>query len=295
MSHGPTTMRTGCKLNLYLRITGRREDGYHELKTLFYPLPEPHDEVVVRPGASGSGLKLTCSRLDLESEDNTIAKAYEAFARQTGRRPDISVHLEKRVPDGAGLGGGSANAAAMLRYLNLSSGAPIRPEDVVKLAATLGADVPYFLTEGPAWASGIGEKLEPAFVDLEGHSILLVCPELTISSGWAYNLWDEIRQHGADGNMADTHPDAELTSHADTAKKPSFAGAPLYNSFESVVYPAYPELQEIRDTLLDAGAVGALMSGSGSSIFGLFTDKNALETARARVSSDQTRTYVHHV
>lgn len=267
----------GCKINLYLRIHCRRSDGYHELETVFFPLSQPTDRIYVhmRPDTY-SGLQFTCSNHELENNSNLIVKAYNSFAATTGFAPALSVYLEKRTPTGAGLGGGSADAAAMLSCLNTLAAnkeRSVSPGELRAMGSALGADVPFFLQDGPAIATGIGEKLVPAphvAAFLSGMHLLLCCPSLQISTSWAYAEWDT--QQSEKSSLTGVESEG-IDSFCLKAMV-------LFNSFEELVFRSYPELREIKELLLRHGAQGALLSGSGSSVFGLYRDKQQALTAK---------------
>lgn len=153
-------LRIGCKVNLTLRITGVRPNGWHELDTVFLPLDEPSDtlRLALRPGG---GLALHCAEPGIDPENNTLTKAYRLFTEASGFRPGVEAVLEKGIPHGAGLGGGSADAAALLGWLNARAPEPLPLPELVGLAARIGADVPFFLYNVPCRASGIGERARP--------------------------------------------------------------------------------------------------------------------------------------
>lgn len=277
-------LKIGCKLNLHLRITGVLANGYHSLETLFYFLPEPHDIIDITPGTPGQGLHLFCPGApELENKQNILAKAYALFAEQTGRGYDLNIALHKHIPMGAGLGGGSADGAALLLWLNEREGLLSR-EELLFLAARLGADVPFFLLAlekngtRAAWGQGIGEKLTPVAVPaMAGLYLLLVFPGVEVSTPWAYKAWDNlVLQHSAFEFFFTTE---NLTSSDSEDMKPLAHALRLYNSFEAVVFPEYPALRRIKERLLQYGAAAAMMSGSGSTIFGLFRTATAAEQA----------------
>lgn len=283
------TLTAGCKVNLYLDITGVRPNGYHELHTLFVPLAEPADTLTVTP-AEGSGLRLTCSRPELEGPDNIIIKAYEAFAEATGFRPGLRVHLDKRIPFGAGLGGGSSDAAAILRYLNDSAGqAALEHTALSALATRIGADVPFFLLDGPAWATGIGEELVPAELDLAGFTLVVLCPDIHVSTPWAYAAWDAA--HPAT-QKNEKRPEC-LTCAASAGKCFPCSAFLLHNSFEHVVFGAFPKLRQLKEALLRQGAAGAVMSGSGSSLCALFRNRQDAERAVLTFRQEQVPAFFH--
>lgn len=284
-----TILTARPKINLFLRILSRRADGFHELDTLFLPLDQPCDLLELAPGAPGSGLTLTCSDPELEGPNNLLAKAYRAFAQATGRAPDLRLHLTKNIPCGAGLGGGSSDAASLLRHLNENAGdAALPPERLAALAARLGADVPFFLLDGPARARGIGDRLTPAAPDLTGLTLVLVCPPVRVPTAWAYGRFDEASAQG----RTPWAPGFLTRNPMGTKNPSSLLPLTLLNDFEDAVFPAFPEIRQAKETLLAAGAAGAAMSGSGASVFALFRQREqALEVA-GTLTRGQTRTYV---
>ncbi len=260
-------LKPGCKVNLVLDILSRRDDGMHELSTLFWPLAEPTDTLEISPGPPGSGLSLTCSDPALANPSNTIYKAFDAFASATGLRPDLAVHLAKAVPMGAGLGGGSADAAAMLGHLAALAGPrSLAPEDMNALAAKVGADAPFFLLGRPAWARGVGERLTPTDLNLSGLCLALVLPPVHVSTAWAYAAWDK---RNTDQPASPLH---SLTCAPERIKSTLCFRVWVRNSFEDVVFEAHPKLREYKEKLLRLGASGAGLSGSGASLFALFRD-----------------------
>lgn len=269
-----TSLTAGCKVNLYLDIVGVRADGYHEIESLFYPLPAPYDTLRVRE--EGSGFALSCSDPSLATDANIVSRAYRAFARVTGFSPGVSVHIQKRIPMGAGLGGGSSDAAVFLLWLNaLAKERALSDPELAALGLGLGADVPFFLTNKPAWVTGIGERLEPVLCDLGDTLLLLICPPVQVNTKWAYERWDEMHTPASCSRK-------KLTPQNAPTKKFSFTNPlNLWNTFEEVVFQAFPLLRQIQRGALDGGAQGCVMSGSGSSLVAFFDSmENALLCAR---------------
>jgi len=266
------TVRTGGKINLYLFITGRRPNGYHELDTLFMRLPEPLDTLEFRPAEErGSGMRVACSVPGIDLEKNTLTRAYELYARATGFAPAVDVELIKGIPHGAGLGGGSADAAEVLAWLQRHNPEPMPEEELNALAARVGADVPFFLAGGPSFAEGIGDILTPAGTGLEGWYGVLVCPHVHVNTAWAFAAWDE--ENSAFFLTERAKPDKNNRSSYQC-----FYGM---NDFEAVVFAAHPVLAGLKAELIRQGADIAGMSGSGSSLFGLFRDEErAAKAAR---------------
>lgn len=260
------TLRAGCKVNLYLDIVGVREDGYHEIESLFYPLPSPCDILEVQL-TGGQGLSLSCSVPDLDGGENILSRAYMRFAEATGFAPGVSVHLHKNIPMGAGLGGGSSDAAAFLSWLNArAEERALGRSELAGLALTLGADVPFFLENEPAWVTGIGEKLQPVDCDLSGYTLLVICPSVHVNTKWAYGRWDEMRE------SAGVRPRKELTPEISPIMSLCFTKPPkLWNGFEDVVFHEFPALYEVKRQILNHFPDACVMSGSGSSFVALFS------------------------
>ena len=281
------TLTAGCKVNLYLEVLGRRPDGYHDLRTLFYPLSEPADTLEISPLPKGGGLKFDCDLEALSGGSNSVVKAYRAFGDATGYRPDLGVRLFKSIPVGAGLGGGSSDAAAMLSYLNENAGdASLSRNELVGLSARIGADVPFFLARVPAWAEGVGERLTPADLDLRGFYLVLACPKVSISTAWAFEAWDTDREknQGTPGS---------LTCASERINSTSRHCLRLWNSFEHVVFPVHPELRRFKEKLLRLGAAGVVLSGSGAGICALFRGRAQAEGAAGALKELLVAAYVH--
>ncbi len=290
---GSHSIKSGCKINLYLEITGVLPNGYHSLKTYMVPVQSPCDTLVVSPlpqdaANGGCSCRVACAVPGIDLQNNTLTKAYNLYAQAVPQTPAIQVELQKGVPHGAGLGGGSADAATLLLFLNRAvqncGFDGLEQTDLLSMAAKIGADVPFFILNTPAWAQGIGEKLTPDSAPLKAYSgmyLVLVCPYIMVSTPWAYAAWDKMQNNGA----------KILTSqrHQDTNK--SAAALSLYNSFELPVFAEFPQLAEIKKKLLDSGAESALMSGSGSSLFGLFASKEASAAAESAFRNQGLRVY----
>jgi 4-diphosphocytidyl-2-C-methyl-D-erythritol kinase len=227
-----------------------------------------HDEILLAP--STGALTLWCSDPSLPGDETNLAfRAARRFFEAAGRKESCQIRLVKRIPIAAGLGGGSSNAASVLLGLNHLYGYPVDREELMHIGRGLGADVPFFLFQAPALASGIGDELEP-YPGLVPWPVLIVCPSFHVSTRMVYqNL-----------NLQLTNREKQPTrTHLNkTAFNPS---SDLYNDLEVVTLALHPELVRIKDWLKSQGAVGALMSGSGPSVFGLFPEEEALRRARA--------------
>jgi 4-diphosphocytidyl-2-C-methyl-D-erythritol kinase len=283
----PTRLLAGCKVNIFLEILGLRDDGYHDLATLFLPLPTPRDLLTVTKDAPGTGLTLTCSENAVTHEENILARCYEYFGRATGFRPDVNVHLQKGIPMGAGLGGGSSDAAAFLKYLNDGAGTfRLNDTNLISMAGDLGADVPFFLLNRPAWATGRGDRLTPVRLSLDGLTMVLACPRVHVSTAWAYKAWDKTCSEK-------TSPSFPLTLQIAPDMFPALPISVFHNSFELPVFSMHPQLRIVKETLLSCGASGAVMSGSGASLFAVFRTPVQAEKAADRVREWDIPTYVY--
>ncbi|SEM45773.1 4-diphosphocytidyl-2-C-methyl-D-erythritol kinase [Syntrophus gentianae] len=248
-----------AKVNLHLRVLRKREDGYHDLATLMQKI-SLSDELEFFP--SDRGIELQCPGTSLpENEDNIIIRAAKKIFSFAGFSSGVTITLRKKIPIAAGLGGGSSNAAMTLLALNQLFGFNYRAEELRKLGATLGADVPFFLFPGPAWAFGIGDRLEAA-PDVPFAWFVLVNPGFEVSTKVIYqNL-----------NLGLTNQIIHYSIPRLLTREDLVAG--LHNDLESVTLKMHPSLQEIKEQLLSNGAEGALMSGSGPTVFGIFESKD---------------------
>ncbi len=242
-----------CKINIGLRVVRKREDGYHDLETIFYPVYGLHDELLVDRSEDFSfiqeGLVVDCS-----PADNLIYKTYARMRERYPQIGNVTITFKKNIPFGAGLGGGSSDAAHMAIALNEIFALGLTQEQLAQEVSPLGADCPFFVYNSPCYAEGIGDKLIPINLDLTGLRLLMIKPKCGVSTKEAYG---GIVPKGCSDLFRVIQDRTELFLVAS-------------NDFEDTVFSAHPELAEIKQRLLDAGAVYAAMSGSGSTIFGLF-------------------------
>ncbi len=253
-----------CKVNLLLNILGRRADGFHELETVMHPVNYCDELVFARVGRN---LELTCSDPSLPVDSrNLVQRAAAAFRQAAGVADGVRIHLEKRIPQAAGLGGGSGNAATTLLGLNELFGRSLETEKLQALAAELGSDVPFFLQGNPALATGRGEKIAPldAFPALRGKAFVLVHPGFGISTAWSYQNLARFPAalNGRPGRGR------KLIQHLQADPIAAAAGE-FYNSLEAPALEKYPLLALFQEFFRANGASVALMSGSGSSTFAL--------------------------
>lgn len=250
-------MKPIAKINLGLNIVGRRPDGYHDLETVFYPIPL-HDELDVEELPAGRGpwkLTITGAAVEGDPSRNLVVRAYEAVARLY-ELPPVHIRLHKRIPMQAGLGGGSSDAAFMVRLLNERYSLGMTAERMEAVALGLGADCPFFIRCRPCYAEGVGERMTAVPLDLSGWTLKVVSPGVAVSTREAFSRV-EVRRP------------AVCCRDIVAGPVESWRGR-LENDFERSVFALHPELAAIKQRLYDEGAVYASMSGSGSSVFGVF-------------------------
>ncbi len=252
--NAPMILFPNCKINLGLHVTNKRPDGFHDLETVFYPLP-----------VNDALEAITHSELQFESSgipvpgnaaDNLCLKAFHLLKQDFPQLPALHIHLHKHIPIGAGLGGGSADAAFMLRLIDQKFQLGLTEAALLVYAAQLGSDCPFFIINKPCFATGRGEIIEPLTLDLSGYSFMLVHPGIHVNTGWAFK---------------------QLTPKAPAYALKEIIGQPvttwkdvLVNDFEEAVFAAHPAIGKIKEQLYAAGAVYSAMSGSGSAVLGIF-------------------------
>ena len=267
-SHPRSVYASYAKINLGLRIVGRRPDGFHNIETVFHRI-DLADFVDFAPG---DGISIVTNSPEVPADTRNICHAAATSLQQhLDCAAGVRIILTKAIPVGAGLGGGSSDAATVLRYLPRFWGRSADEKMLQSIACDLGSDVPFFLGERSALARGRGEILE--YVDLDiPFAILLVHPGIRVSTSWAYS------QARPTGEASSTSLLEILVSGIDD---PERLRKSLRNDFEAIVFNAHPEVKRVRDTMIELGATYASMSGSGSSVFGFFPDTNAADTASA--------------
>ena len=254
------TKASPAKVNLYLRVLRKREDGYHDILSLMQRI-SLCDEMTFTP--TGGGITVRCPGTALpEDEGNIVYRAAAAFFSRIGTSPGIEITIRKRIPIAAGLGGGSSNAATTLMTLNEMYGSPVTREELMRIGTRLGADVPFFIFGKTAWASGIGNRFSE-------FSILPTFWFVLIHPGFA--IYTKLVYQGL--NFGLTKQGINYSIPQFSTKEDVIGG--LTNDLEKVTVKLHPILDEIKALLLASGARGALMSGSGPTVFGIFTDRES--------------------
>ena len=257
-----------AKINLGLNVVEKRPDGYHNLETVFYPVMI-HDALEVFemapdfPSDVDCDLKVTNLHIEGDEQRNLVVRAYNLLKQDFPQLPRVHAHLYKGIPTQAGMGGGSSDCGFMLTLLNRQFQLGLTDEQLISYAARLGADCAFFILNKPCYAEGIGEKMQPIGLDLSGWYLAIVRPAIPVSTKEAFSL---ITPHRPEENCGDV-----VMQPVETWRDR------VTNDFEKSVFTLYPEIGRIKQRLYDLGAVYAAMTGSGSSLFGLFRTPVALD------------------
>lgn len=253
-----------AKINLGLNVVERRPDGYHNLETVFYPvyIKDALELTMMNtrfPSAVDCDIKVTNLHIEGDEQKNLVVKAYKLLKEDFPQLPRVHAHLYKGIPTQAGMGGGSSDCAYMIRLLNEMFTLGLSDERMIQYAARLGADCPFFILSRPAYAEGIGEQLQPISLDLSSYYIAVVRPDIPVSTKEAFSLIKPVKPAR---NCRDV-----VMQPVETWRNE------LTNDFEQSVFTLHPEIGAIKERLYDLGAVYAAMTGSGSSVFGLFREE----------------------
>ena len=257
-----------AKINLGLNVVERRPDGYHNLQTVFMPVPltdalEVYEMDAAFPSEVDCDLKVTNIAVEGDEQRNLVVRAYNMLKAEFPQMPRVHAHLRKDIPTQAGMGGGSSDCAAMLLLLNRMFSLGLTQQQLIDRAAQLGADCPIFILNRPAYAEGIGEKLTPIELSLQDYYLAIVRPNIPVPTKEAFS---RITPHMPAKNCLDI-----VRQPIDTWRHE------LVNDFEESVFALHPEIGAVKQRLYDLGAVYAAMSGSGSALFGIFKKEPALE------------------
>jgi len=247
-----------AKINLGLNVLRKRSDGFHDIETIFYPVNYRDALELIHQTKNDSPVEFTGTGLlvDTAMQDNLCIKAYDLLKKDHPQLPAVKIHLHKAIPIGAGLGGGSADAAFMLKLLNDKFKLNLSTAQLQEYALRLGSDCPFFIINKPCFATGRGEGLEEISLDLRSYKIVLVNPGIHINTGWAFSQ---------------VSPALPGRSVKEIIQQPVETWKnELTNDFEMPVFSAHPEIKNIKEELYRQGALYASMSGSGSTVFGIF-------------------------
>ena len=265
-----------CKINIGLRVIRKREDGYHDLETIFYPVYGLHDELQVETADHFEFIQEGLA-IDCPAEDNLIIKCYQRMRTKYPQIGDVLIRFKKNIPFGAGLGGGSSDAAHMALALNDIFALGLTKEQLAEEVRPLGADCPFFIYNTPCYAEGIGDRLTPISMNLSGLRLVMIKPNCSVSTREAYS--GIIRHPEVEGQIKQALEEGKVLTDMHLF---------LINDFEQTVFPLHPEIAEIKKRLQDAGAMYAAMSGSGSTVFGLFeNDAEGCTDAQLRLLHEE--------
>ncbi|MBN2284180.1 MAG: 4-(cytidine 5'-diphospho)-2-C-methyl-D-erythritol kinase [Deltaproteobacteria bacterium] len=261
-----------AKVNLYLKVLGKRADGYHHILTLMQRVGL-YDELTFSPGSDGLAVRCPGSELP-EDKGNIVHRAARSLFEHVSRSPGVEITIGKNIPIAAGLGGGSSDAATTLLTLNEMFEFGCSGEELMKIGARIGADVPFFIFGKTAWATGIGERLEPAG-DIPALSFLLVNPGFELSTRTVY---EGLKMGLTNGVIQYNMPRFQTLTQVVRG---------LYNDLERVSIRLHPVISEIKKLLMEHGAIGSLMSGSGPTVFGIFRNEEDTIAAEREVAKVQ--------
>ncbi len=248
-----------CKINLGLSITGKRQDGYHSIETVFFPVPLKDALEIVPAADNTTSLHIHGLSITGNATDNLCIKAYDLIKKDFPEMPALEIHLLKKIPMGAGLGGGSSDGSFMLRLLNDQFQLNLTDARLSEYALQLGSDCPFFITNTPCYATGRGEILEPVLLNLSQYTLVLHHPGIHVNTGWAFGQLPLSEKKQASGLVKQIAQEPVKTWKEK-----------LINDFEKPVFAQFPALAELKKNFYQQGAVYAAMSGSGSTLFGLF-------------------------
>ena len=250
---------SNCKINIGLYIVQKRMDGFHNLATIFVPLPT-YDVIEILPSTKVA-LHIYNQKIPGNKKDNIVLKAYHLLAEKYNL-PPVQIHLLKNIPVGAGLGAGSANGVNTLQLLNDYFSLQISKNELRSLAASLGSDCPFFIENQPCYATQKGDELVPIDIDFSNYTLVLVNPGIHIATPWAFS------------NITPKTPKYDLLN---AIKEPIHQWKnSIYNDFETVVFAQHPSIKNIKETLYSLGAVYASLSGTGSTVYGFFEKNTTL-------------------
>lgn len=254
------------KINIGLNILQKRPDGFHNLETVFLPVPLKDALEIIKAKEQMPPVVFTQSglRVDGNAADNLCLKAYHLLKKDFPELPAVNMHLHKAIPMGAGLGGGSSDAAFTLMLLNDKFNLNLTTEQLIQYSLALGSDCPFFIFNKPCYATGRGEMLQPVDISMAGYKLVLINPGIHINTGWAFTQLDQ--------NRVSKNLSGCISMPVQNWR------ANIINDFEAPVFKAHPALREIKEMLYNKGALYAAMSGSGSTIYGIFEKSPDIST-----------------
>ena len=276
----PLSMKSCAKVNIGLRIVGKRSDGYHDIETILQTI-DLSDEIEIEEASRG--IEVVCDTPGIpQGQENLAFAAAKMTLKVAHSTRGVRIEIDKKIPSGGGLGGGSSNAAATIKGLNSLFDLGLDEEKMYEIAKTLGSDVPFFIRGGAALATGRGDRLK--HVDVKRKlNLVVVFPGFPISTGWAYEK----------GNSGLTPPDFDIKILVSALERGDISSLckRLYNSFEEVVFGHYPDLLDVKKRMLQLGALGALLSGSGSCVFCIVEERDSARAIASEFSKKGLATW----
>lgn len=275
-------VRCPAKINLSLDVTKKRSDGYHELEMIMQSI-DIFDELEISY-ISGEGIKISSNEPSVPTgESNTAYKAAKLFFEKINKKQGVLIHIEKNIPQGAGLAGGSADAAGVLKALNELEDKPLSEEELLNIARNVGADVPFCVKGGTMLCCGIGEKMTP-ISSAKGVYALILKPFISVSTPWAYKALDKekVWEHPKTERLVSALKEGDYSAFS------KFGG----NTLEAPVFKEYKEIEELKKAMLAKEAIFSLMTGSGACVYGIFESEKA---AKAAFDAVKTKVEKHYI
>lgn len=267
-------LKAPAKINLNLQILNKKEDGYHNLKSVFQTI-DLYDEILLTSISEGIQLKTSGKYKIPNNRDNLVYQVAEQLRVRANGKVGVKIELNKQIPLFAGLGGGSSDAGTVLQGLNQLWNLNLSLEKQIEIAKKIGADIPFFLYGGKCLVEGIGDKITPLDLGQEKHILIAQLPYIKVSTPWAYKQWDKLQI---------TNYELGDLQNQFTIKKANSAEKKLHsNDFEKVIFPYFPDLKDLKEIFLQNGAIQANLTGSGSAIFGVFEEKQIAEKCLANI------------
>jgi 4-diphosphocytidyl-2-C-methyl-D-erythritol kinase len=257
-------VKSYAKINIGLTVVRKRPDGYHDIESIFYPI-NLHDDIEI---SESDSFKFECNVKEIENTENLIIKTIKLIESESEQKFNVKIKLIKKIPLGAGLGGGSSNAAAIITSLNSLYNLGLSSKEQIKIAEKIGSDVLFFLNSKPALVTSKGEIIKPINLRID-FPILIINPNINISTKWAY---ENVKPSGKERILEKIIKNDYLNIYKWRNE--------IQNDFEEIVFKNYPQIEDIKNKLYESGAIFSLMTGTGSTVFGIFEDLQAAEKAK---------------
>ncbi len=284
----PIKLNSQAKLNLFLSIGSKLENGFHEINSIFHQI-NLHDKISIKKIDENKTI-IKSNIKEIENEDNLSFKAASLLRKNYGINEGVEINIDKKIPLGAGLGGGSSNAASTIIALNNLFNLNLNKNKLMEFASKIGSDVPFFVEGKTCFVSGIGDKIERIDANLK-LNFVIIKPDIEISTKWAYDELDQQRDVPINNNFDNNEKIKKLISNIKNNDIKKIAEN-LHNDFEPIIFKKYPIIKTIKNNLIKNNALNALLTGSGSAVFGIFEDKEKAKEAYSELKEKYPSIYL---